>query len=94
MKIKIINADCLARAIKQPPQTSVVLAELVYGPATTDTFKDLGIRSPSSVIHRLRKKGWVINTKLIWKQTAKYSWIIRQAEYSLLPSNSVEGAKS
>jgi hypothetical protein len=93
MKIKIINADFYARAIKQPPQTSLVLAELVYGPATTDRFKGLGIRSPSSVIHRLRKKGWVINTKLIWKKTAKHSWIIRQAEYTLLPNNAVKGDK-
>ncbi len=93
MKIKLFETKISAKPIKQAPQTAKVLSKLAYGPATTDKLENLGIRSPSSVIHRLRKQGWIIRTRLIWKKTAKYSWIIRQAEYTLLPNNAVEGDK-
>jgi len=73
--------------LKVPPQytqAELVLAVLQSrGATTTDIFEDLGIKSPSSVIHRLRKSGYLISTKLLWKKTAKYSWYMIQAEYTL-----------
>lgn len=77
----------LTEVINIPPkqtQADLVLAVLKYrGATTTDIFEELGIKSPSSVIHRLRKSGYQIKTKRIWKKTKRYSWIMLQAEYTL-----------
>lgn len=72
-------------------QADLILAVLKFrGPTTTDIFEDLGIKSPSSVIHRLRRFGYQINTKLIWKKTARHSREMRRAEYTLNSKRIIE----
>jgi hypothetical protein len=69
---------------KKYTQADLVLAVLqTRGPTTTDIFEYMGVKSPSTVIHRLRKSGHNITTKRIWKKTFKYSWPLLQAEYTL-----------
>lgn len=69
---------------KKNTQADLVLAVLrLRGPTTTDIFEYMEVKSPSSVIHRLRKAGYRITTKLVWKKTFKYPWVMHQAEYTL-----------
>ena len=73
---------------KKSSQADLVLWLLNYkGPVTTDQLERIGVKSPSAVIHKLRKSGYRIRTKLIWKLTHKYSFMMKQAEYRLVSTS-------
>ncbi len=79
---------------KKYNQADLVLAVLkLKGPTTTDVFEYMGVKSPSAVIHRLRKSGYSITTKKIWKKTYKCSVVMHQAEYRLITSSLMMGGK-
>ena len=69
---------------KKYNQADLILAVLQSrGPTTTDIFEYMGVKSPSAVIHRLKKDGYKITSKGIWKKTFKSPEMILQAEYTL-----------
>ena len=83
MKIMVTQSQNVMLS-PQFTQDELVLAVLQHRGATTpDIFANLGIKSPSAVIHRLRKSGYQIDTKLTWKNTTKYTRLQPQTEYSL-----------
>ena len=82
----LLFKNTLCKVPTKYTQADLVLAVLQSkGATTTDVFKELGIKSPSSVIHRLRESGYCINTKLIWTKTRTglFRKSMLQASYSL-----------
>ncbi len=82
MNLLIIRSNDIKRKYTQEELVIAVLQQ--RGSATTDLLVDLGIKRPSAVINKLRKKGLCIMSRRVKERTGKYLFPRRQAKYTLI----------
>ena len=82
MNLLIIRSNDIKRKFTQEELVIAVLQQ--RGSATTDLLVDLGIKCPSGVINKLRKKGLCIMSRRVKERTGKYLFPRLQAKYTLI----------
>lgn len=89
MNLLIIRSNDIKRKFTQEELVIAVLQQ--RGSATTDLLVDLGIKCPSAVIKKLRKKGLCIISQRVKERTRKYLFPRLQARYTLITQNHKQG---